>query len=170
MAPTGRRAKRANLGGDQGEQCSPWPNGQGVGLLIRRLRARVPQGVSLVGIAYDWNVAQPKRVCFDIFRGNCWATPRAATSADGFGYSAVSKKLNAQYKGRTIVRAAPWPAQLSKTLCPSGLRGWTQVPLARAAWVQIPQVSIFILVISCNCTKCSCCPVCFRCRPCASKT
>ena len=29
----------------------------------------------------------------------------------------------------------------SKTLCPSGLRGWTQVPLARAAWVQIPQVS-----------------------------
>ena len=27
------------------------------------------------------------------------------------------------------------------TLCPSGLRGWTQVPLAQAAWVQIPQVS-----------------------------
>ena len=30
----------------------------------------------------------------------------------------------------------------AKTLCPSGLRGWTQVPLARAAWVQIPQVSL----------------------------
>ena len=30
----------------------------------------------------------------------------------------------------------------SRTLCPSGLRGWTQVPLARAAWAQIPQVSI----------------------------
>jgi hypothetical protein len=29
----------------------------------------------------------------------------------------------------------------AKTLCPSGLRGRTQVPLARAAWVQIPQVS-----------------------------
>ena len=28
-----------------------------------------------------------------------------------------------------------------RTLCPSGLRGWTQVPLARAAWAQIPQVS-----------------------------
>ena len=28
------------------------------------------------------------------------------------------------------------------TLCPSGLRGWTQVPLARAAWAQIPQVSL----------------------------
>ena len=27
-----------------------------------------------------------------------------------------------------------------KTVCPSGLRGWTQVPLARAAWVQIPQL------------------------------
>ena len=24
---------------------APWPNGQGVGLLIRRLRVRVPQGV-----------------------------------------------------------------------------------------------------------------------------
>ena len=26
-------------------QLPPWPNGQGVGLLIRRLRVRVPQGV-----------------------------------------------------------------------------------------------------------------------------
>ena len=33
--------------------------------------------------------------------------------------------------------------RISKTLCPSGLRGWTQVPLAQAAWVQIPQVSLF---------------------------
>ncbi len=29
-----------------------------------------------------------------------------------------------------------------KTVCPSGLRGWTQVPLAQAAWVQIPQLSL----------------------------
>ena len=28
----------------------PWPNGQGVGLLIRRLRARVPQGVMRYGL------------------------------------------------------------------------------------------------------------------------
>ena len=28
------------------------------------------------------------------------------------------------------------------TVCPSGLRGWTQVPLAQAAWVQIPQLSV----------------------------
>ena len=32
-----------------------------------------------------------------------------------------------------------------ETLCPSGLRGWTQVPLAQAAWVQIPQVSYLML-------------------------
>ena len=31
--------------------------------------------------------------------------------------------------------------QASKTVCPSGLRGWTRVPLAQAAWVQIPQLS-----------------------------
>ena len=30
-----------------------------------------------------------------------------------------------------------------KTVCPSGLRGWTQVPLAKAAWVQIPQLSLW---------------------------
>ena len=35
----------------------------------------------------------------------------------------------------------------SRTLCPSGLRGWTQVPLAQAAWVQIPQVSLFCLQV-----------------------
>ena len=32
-------------------QVPPWPNGQGVGLLIRRLRVRVPQGVILCCIA-----------------------------------------------------------------------------------------------------------------------
>ena len=32
-------------------------------------------------------------------------------------------------------------APFAKTVCPSGLRGWTQVPLARAAWAQIPQLS-----------------------------
>ena len=35
-----------------------------------------------------------------------------------------------------------WPFdETTWTLCPSGLRGWTQVPLAQAARVQIPQVS-----------------------------
>ena len=39
-------------------------------------------------------------------------------------------------------------ATSSLTLCPSGLRGWTQVPLARAAWAQIPQVSFYKSYIS----------------------
>ena len=39
-----------------------------------------------------------------------------------------------------------------ETLCPSGLRGWTQVPLARAAWVQIPQVS-YLIAWSCVCAS-----------------
>ena len=30
----------------------------------------------------------------------------------------------------------------NRTVCPSGLRGWTQVPLAQAAWAQIPQLSL----------------------------
>ena len=33
-----------------------------------------------------------------------------------------------------------------RTVCPSGLRGWTQVPLAQAAWVQIPQLSYIIML------------------------
>ena len=41
-----------------------------------------------------------------------------------------------------------WPAE---TVCPSGLRGWTQVPLAQAAWVQIPQLSIlYVFLLGCH--------------------
>ena len=35
---------------------------------------------------------------------------------------------------------------MHRTFCPSGLRGWTQVSLAQAAWAQIPQVSYAVLV------------------------
>ena len=31
-----------------------------------------------------------------------------------------------------------------RTLCPSGLRGWTQLSLAPVAWAQTPQVSFVI--------------------------
>ena len=50
--------------------------------------------------------------------------------------------------GRVVILCCgrAWRKQRRKscrpTLCPSGLRGWTQVPLARAAWAQIPQVSL----------------------------
>ena len=37
---------------------------------------------------------------------------------------------------------------LPKTVCPSGLRGWTQVPLAQAARVQIPQLSDCVAINS----------------------
>ena len=57
----------------------PWPNGQGVGLLIRRLRVRVPQGVSLLPAAASCpsNVKQKAGVApFPRCRGHCmplWA-------------------------------------------------------------------------------------------------
>jgi hypothetical protein len=51
-------------------------------------------------------------------------------------------------RGRKSARRAR-RSKVQLTLCPSGLRGWTQVPLARAAWVQIPQVS-FLLPLACN--------------------
>ena len=47
-----------------------------------------------------------------------------------------SQQLGRQCSNATRV------ARTSKTGCPSGLRGWTQVPLAQAAWVKIPQLSI----------------------------
>ena len=39
----------------------PWPNGQGVGLLIRRLRAQVPQGVLYRHAAAEVDVAAAQR-------------------------------------------------------------------------------------------------------------
>ena len=50
---------------------------------------------------------------------------------------------NCCYQGRFFVEKQESSALTVKTVCPSGLRGWTQVPLARAAWVQIPQLSTF---------------------------
>ena len=41
-----------------------------------------------------------------------------------------------------IVSFALAVVNVAKTVCPSGLRGWTQVPLAQAAWAQIPQLSV----------------------------
>ena len=35
-------------------------------------------------------------------------------------------------------------ALLTATVCPSGLRGWAQVPLVKTAWVQIPQLSFVV--------------------------
>ena len=54
-------------------------------------------------------------------------------------------KINSTiYKGDKAVRPQ------SPTLCPSGLKGWTQVPQARAASVQIPQMSFLALCLACS--------------------
>ena len=45
------------------------------------------------------------------------------------------------WRAYKVVRVKFLFSPYGKTVCPSGLRGWTQVPLARAAWVQIPQLS-----------------------------
>ncbi len=50
------------LGGHQKSRPTqlwpPWPNGQGVGLLIRRLRVRVPQGVQLGRVPVGFGLPQ----------------------------------------------------------------------------------------------------------------
>ena len=56
--------------------------------------------------------------------------------------------------GRAVAHAFRSIAHL--TLCPSGLRGWTQVSLARAAWAQIPQVSSWVWFIEPNPSICLC--------------
>ena len=50
------RAQRASS-----HHVPPWPNGQGVGLLIRRLRAQVPQGVLYRHAAAEVDVAAAQR-------------------------------------------------------------------------------------------------------------
>ena len=57
----------------------PWPNGQGVGLLIRRLWVRVPQGVRwLRGVEVGAQCRRdlPLIVCLDMLAANC---PRRET-------------------------------------------------------------------------------------------
>ena len=41
-------------------------------------------------------------------------------------------------------------ALLTSTGCPSGLRGWTQVPLVKTVWVQIPQLSLVVFLLPAN--------------------
>ncbi len=56
------------------------------------------------------------------------------------GKAALRIYLAFGLRGRSSYRVH-WCHALGRTVCPSGLRGWTQVPLAQAAWVQIPQLS-----------------------------
>ena len=55
----GRRCGRRWYGAqDLPMHWPPWPNGQGVGLLIRRLRVRVPQGVQLGRVPVGFGLPQ----------------------------------------------------------------------------------------------------------------
>ena len=67
-------------------------------------------------------------------------------------------------KVKWLTRGRPWPSTNSRTLCPSGLRGWTQVPLAQAAWVQIPQVSLLRCWVFTS-MQCARCKTTSHCRP-----
>ena len=73
-----------------------------------------------------------------------WLAVAAAKSALSFHFRFWWLPLacgpGCQAKRMAIAAAKTSPG----TLCPSGLRGWTQVPLAQAARVQIPQVSFFM--------------------------
>ena len=61
----------------------PWPNGQGVGFLIRRLRVRVPQGVRLILprsvweccvalLPLVWSCILVWRTCPQVVAGHSW--------------------------------------------------------------------------------------------------
>ena len=60
------------------------------------------------------------------------------------------------WRAYKVVRVKFLFSPYGKTVCPSGLRGWTQVPLARAAWVQIPQLSYSM--VTCHHTRMLCVP------------
>ena len=78
----------------------------------------------------------------------CYYLHRSHTSSVKLGRlllarsSSTSLQLHRVCKWKILVLwAITNLAGSCRTVCPSGLRGWTQVPLARAARAQIPQLS-----------------------------
>ena len=61
------------------------------------------------------------------------------------GYRCVALRVVWSRIDTSFLSRAFW--RCTMTLCPSGLRGWTQGPLVQTAWAQIPQVSL-----SCGCS------------------
>ncbi len=105
------------------------------------------------------NAHATMRVAFSPARGPPWdhgAHNEAALNRGESVCLAAGWCAAAAYTPPTYIRicgaSASWarcaeplassPPVTIMTLCPSGLRGWTQVQLAQAAWVQIPQVSV----------------------------
>ena len=78
----------------------------------------------------------------------CYYDLRSHTSSVKLGRlllarsSSTSLQLHRVCKWKVVVMwAITNLAGCCRTVCPSGLQGWTQVPLARVAWAQIPQLS-----------------------------
>ena len=105
-----------------GCQVPPWPNGQGVGPLIRRLRAQVPQGVIFVAPGCC-------EYCRLLARGHCAVQAWAA-------WGELQRRMDVRmFCGWSCV---PWPAHSTQHLhrharCRSGHRPMCQlaVPAAR---------------------------------------
>ena len=116
-------------------------------------------GTQCTQCAQTDNAHATMRVAFSPERGPPWdhgAHNEAALNRGESVCLAAGWCAAAAYTPPTYIRicgaSASWarcaepmtrsPPLTIMTLCPSGLRGWTQVPLAQAAWVQIPQVSV----------------------------
>ena len=100
----------------------PWPNGQGVGLLIRRLRAQVPQGVIFVAPGVC-------EYCRLLAHGRCAVQAWAA-------WGELQRRMGVRMLCGWS--CAPWPARSMQhlhrhTRCCSGHRPMCQlaVPAAR---------------------------------------
>lgn len=107
----------------------PWPNGQGVGLLIRRLRARVPQGV-LLGLG-------PK-----MRRRSTWGRIRASAwrPADAFpSLAAIAQLGERQTEDLKVPGSIPGLGTLQRRggLCARGARPSTRHPLGVAQFRRV---------------------------------
>ena len=72
-----RARRKLHVVSGSGRECEepPWPNGQGVGLLIRRLRVQVPQGVLLHQYRVAAHGSAPWRTCLVTRQARAWLLP-----------------------------------------------------------------------------------------------
>ena len=92
-------------GSCRGNEEPPWPNGQGVGLLIRRLRVQVPQGVLLHQRRAAAHGSAPWRSCL-VTRQHVLACFRAARlGADGSDHDYRERHSCARRPPYPVLRA-----------------------------------------------------------------
>ena len=115
-------AVRAHAGDTKGmwSIVPPWPNGQGVGLLIRRLRVRVPQGVLAAEIGVRRSTrrrdgalaffAKNARVSLSDAPNTMLQSPRATATAYVGEHLQKTTRVRADPEENTVMR--PSRAQL----------------------------------------------------------